>query len=397
MVHPEGFEPTTPCSEDKCSNPLSYGCVYETSYLLLYHFNEIFTIIYCIVNIQTNIPLSQLTTMRIGGNANTVVHITNNEELRQAYQTYKNQGLPIYVIGGGSNLIAHDEGFAGVIVKNEITGIQLIEDTPTSATVKASSGESWDVLVKYTVDAGLAGIEALSGIPGTVGAAPVQNIGAYGQELSDTLLSLEAYDTLNDTFVTLTWEECELSYRNSIFKGREAGRYVITSISLMLRKQPPQPPFYDSLQKYLEAYKLDMENLSVQIIRSAVLAIRLGKLPDPTKRPNSGSFFKNVIVERWKANDLANTHTDMPTFPVDDDRVKIPAGWLIEAVGLKGELLYGMKVHDGNAVVLINESANSYGNLAAAREEIVNRVYKQFGIQLEQEPIELVSLAMDNH
>jgi UDP-N-acetylmuramate dehydrogenase len=329
--------------------------------------------------------------MRIGGNANLVVHVTSKEELRQAYQTYKNHAIPIYVIGGGSNLIAHDEGFAGVIIKNEISGIQLIENTPTSATVKASSGEGWDVLVKYTVDAGLSGIEALSGIPGTVGAAPVQNIGAYGQELSDTLLSLEAYDTQNDTFVTLTWEECELSYRYSIFKGREAGRYVITSISLMLRKQPPQPPFYDSLQKYLESYQLDTENLTVQIIRSAVLAIRQNKLPDPMKRPNSGSFFKNVIVERWKANDLATTHTDMPTFPVDDEHVKIPAGWLIEAVGLKGEVLNGMKVHDGNAVVLINESANSYANLAAAREKIISRVFEKFSIRLEQEPLELSS------
>lgn len=327
--------------------------------------------------------------MRIGGSTNVVVQVTSNEELRKAYQTYKNQGLPIYVIGAGSNLIAHDEGFSGAIIRNVIMGITVLENTPSFAKIKAGSGESWDAFVKYTVDLGFSGIETLSGIPGTVGAAPVQNIGAYGQEISDTLESLEAYDTQTDSFVTLTWEDCEFSYRHSIFRGREAGRYIITSITLSLGKQQPEPPFYDSLQKYLETYAIDMSNVTLPVIRSAVLAIRLSKLPDPTKRPNSGSFFKNAIVEKWKADDLARTYPDMPTFPVDDDHVKIPAGWLIETVGLKGEVLYGMKVHDGNAVVLINESANSYANLSAAREEIVNRVNMQFGIRLEQEPLEL--------
>lgn len=327
--------------------------------------------------------------MRIGGIAQCVIHVTSNKELQDVYQHYKKDGTPMYVIGGGSNLIAHDEGFAGLIIKNEIMGIELLEDTPTTTTVKANCGESWDALVKFTVDKGLSGIEAMSGIPGTVGAAPVQNIGAYGQELGDTFVSLEAYDTQSDNFVTLTWDDCEFSYRHSIFRRKAAGRYIITAVTFMLSKNKPQPPFYDSLQKYLESNNVDMSNLTVQSIRDAVLHIRSVKLPDPTKLPNSGSFFKNVIVENWKANEIRQNHADVPSFVVDIGHVKIPAGWLIERAGLKGHLLHGIKVHKENAVVLINESASSYADLDAARAEIIEEVKSVFDISLEQEPLEL--------
>jgi UDP-N-acetylmuramate dehydrogenase len=266
------------------------------------------------VNVQTNIPLSTLTTMKIGGNANYVAHVTSNVELQQLYQNSKRLGQPIYVIGGGSNLIAHDEGFAGVIIHNQIMGIEILEDTPTSATIAAGGGEVWDNLVKYTVDLNLQGCEAMSGIPGTVGAAPVQNIGAYGQELADTFVSLEAYDTVNDSFVTLKWDDCGFSYRNSIFRSTAAGRYIITRVTLTLNKKRPEPPFYEALEKYLEARQIGTMTVTVQIIREAVLDIRSNKLPDPSRLPNSGSFFKNTIVEKWKADDLLKTYPDMPTY-----------------------------------------------------------------------------------
>lgn len=344
-----------------------------------------------IVKIETNIPLSHLTTMRIGGIAHCVIHVTSNKELRDVYEHYKKDGAPIYVIGGGSNLIAHDEGFAGVIVKNEIMGIEVLENTPKTTTIKANSGESWDELVKFSVDKQLSGIEAMSGIPGSVGAAPVQNIGAYGQELGDTFVSLEAYDTQSKNFVTLSREDCEFSYRHSIFRGKASGRYIITAVTFMLSKNKPQPPFYDSLQKYLESNNIDMTNLTVQSIRDAVLHIRSVKLPDPAKLPNSGSFFKNVIIENWKANEIREKHSDFPSFVVDNGHVKIPAGWLIERAGLKGQLLHGIKVHKENAVVLINESASSYADLDAARTDIIEEVKSVFDIQLEQEPLEIPS------
>lgn len=342
-----------------------------------------------IVNVQTNIPLSTLTTMKIGGNANYVADVTSKHEVQQLYQNSKKINQPVYVIGGGSNLIVHDEGFAGLIIHNCIMGITVAEDTPTATTIVVGAGENWDNLVKYSVDLGLSGIEAMSGIPGTVGAGPVQNIGAYGQEIANTFVSCEAYDTTTDTFVTLTWDDCQFSYRHSIFRGDSAGRYIITSVTLSLTKTTPEPPFYEALDKYLADKQIDPSTVTVQIIRDAVLNIRMNKLPDPKILPNAGSFFKNPIVEKWKADDLLKTYSEMPTYAVDDQHTKIPAGWLIENCQLKGEVIHGMKVHDGNAVVLVNESATGYSDLDAARDQIITAVRDKFQIVLDQEPLEL--------
>ncbi|MDB5183785.1 MAG: murB [Candidatus Saccharibacteria bacterium] len=339
------------------------------------------------MNVQTNIPLSTLTTMKIGGNANYVVDVTTREELRQAYQNAKKLGQQVYIIGSGSNTIAHDEGFNGVIVHNKIPGIKAIVDDHESTTLQAGGGEIWDDLVKYSVDLNLSGIEAMSGIPGTVGAAPVQNIGAYGQELANTFISLDAYDTQTDAFVTLSWEDCSFSYRHSIFRGNAQGRYAITTITLKLYKKLPEPPFYESLQKRFD--ELHITAFTPQTIRENVLAIRADKLPDPTKWPNAGSFFKNAIVESWQVESIRQSNSDVLAFDQGNGKFKIPAGWLIEASDLKGEVLHGMKVHDKNAVVLINESATSYADLAAAREQIITTVRDNFQIVLEQEPLEL--------
>lgn len=327
--------------------------------------------------------------MKIGGNANYVVEITSNEDLQQVYQNSKNLGQPVYVIGSGSNLIARDEGFPGVILHIKIMGIEILDDNPTTTTVAVGAGENWDGFVRQMVERNLQGVEAMSGIPGTVGAAPVQNIGAYGQELADTFVSLEAYDTQTDSFVTLKWGDCKFSYRHSIFRGEAAGRYVITRVILTLNNKQPEPPFYDSLQKYLESREVGAMNVTVQIVREGVLSIRAVKLPDPSQLPNAGSFFKNAIVETWKADDISKNYPNVPVFAVDDKYKKISAGWLIENVDLKGEVLHGMKVHDGNAVVLINQSATGYADLAAAREEIIGKVRDNFQIILEQEPLEL--------
>lgn len=339
------------------------------------------------MKVQTNIPLSTLTTMKLGGNASYVVEVTNHDEVRQAYQNAKKMGKPVYVIGGGSNLIAHDEGFDGVIILMRIAGITTVADEDTATTLQAGGGEKWDTFVEYSVGLGLNGIEAMSGIPGTVGAAPVQNIGAYGQELADTFVSLEAYDTQTDTFVTLSSDDCHFSYRHSIFRGEAAGRYIITSVTLRLFKKLPEPPFYDSLQRRFD--DLSITSYTQQIVRDNVLAIRADKLPDPAKLPNAGSFFKNAIVEDWQANSIKQQYPDVKMFDQGNKMFKIPAGWLIEMSDLKGEVLHGMKVHDDNAVVLINESAHSYADLAAARDEIIGAVRDNFQIYLTQEPLEL--------
>lgn len=339
------------------------------------------------MDIHTNIPLKNFTTMKLGGPARFMVDVRTTDELVTVYRNARSKNLPIFILGGGSNVIAKDEGFSGLVIRIRIPGFETINDDVSTTTIKVGAGESWDQTVKRTVDMRLSGMEALSMIPGTVGGAPVQNIGAYGQEVSETITSLEAYDSKTDTMVTLTNEQCKFSYRNSIFRSTETGRYIITSVTFKLYKSAPQPPFYDALQTYFDQHGISM--FTQQIIRDAVIAIRSEKLPDPGTTPNTGSFFKNAIIENWQLTELTAKYPDIKTYEMGDGRIKIPTGWLIEKVGLKGQVLHGMRVHDKNALVLINESASGYADLAAARDEIIGKVRDTFRIQIEQEPLEI--------
>lgn len=340
------------------------------------------------MNVQTNIALSDYTTMRLGGPARFFAEASTPNELAALYRNAKSVGQRTFIIGGGSNLIAHDEGFDGLVIRNRILGFEIIADDASSTTIKLGAGEEWDSVVKRTVDMNLSGISAMSAIPGTVGAAPVQNVGAYGQEIADVFVSLEAYDIQNDKFVTLDWDNCHFSYRDSIFRSEAKGRYGIVSVTVKLYKTAPVPPFYAALQKYLDLHNIT--TYTPQIIRDAVTAIRASKLPDPKILPNSGSFFKNAIVEGWVYNDLKAAYPDMPAFQMDEAHYKIPSGWLIEQAEFKGKVMHGIKVHDDNALVLVNQSASGYQDLANARKEIIMRVQDTFKITLEQEPLEII-------
>lgn len=339
------------------------------------------------MDIHTNIPLKNYLTMKLGGPARFMTTATTPEELASICRNARSQSLPFFILGGGSNVVARDDVYNGIVIRNRILGFEVLEDSPASVTVKIGAGENWDETVAKTVQMGLSGIEAMSAIPGTVGAAPVQNVGAYGQEIADTLVRLEAYDSQENRFVVLENADCGFSYRHSMFRGDQAGRYAIITITLHLYKAAPQPPFYTALQKYLEEHSITLYTPGV--IRDAVTAIRADKLPDPNRLPNTGSFFKNAIIETWQLDDLRKTWPDIPAFELGEKQVKIPTGWLIEQAGLKGQLLHGMRVHDKNALVLINESATSYSDLAAARSEIIGKVRDMFRITIEQEPLEI--------
>lgn len=325
--------------------------------------------------------------MKLGGNARFMADASTKEELASLCRNAKNQQLKIVILGGGSNTLVHDEGFDGIIIRNRIPEKTILQDDASSTTIRFGGGESWDGAVAFAVDRSLSGIEALSAIPGTVGAAPVQNIGAYGQELADTFVELEAYDIEEDRFVTLDAEGCQFSYRHSIFRGDAAGRYAITAVTLKLYKSVPQPPFYPALERYFTDHNITI--FTPQVLRDAVTAIRADKLPDPNERPNTGSFFKNAIVEDWQLNELLTQYPDMPHFDFGNKTYKVPTGWLIEQAGFKGKLLHGMRVHDKNCLVLINESASSYNDLAAARDEIAGAVRDMFRVTIVQEPLEL--------
>lgn len=339
------------------------------------------------MDIHTNIPLKNYTTMRLGGSTRFMADAKTPDDIAQIYLNASSQNIPVFILGGGSNTIVRDEGYQGIVVRNRIPGFEIIDEDTIGITIKIGAGENWDEVVKRSVEMNLSGIEALSSIPGTAGAAPVQNIGAYGQEISETLLSVDAYDSKNRQFVTLSNEACKFSYRHSIFRGEETGRYAIISITLKLYKSPPSPPFYDALQRYFNKHGTTI--FTPTVVRDAVKDIRKEKLPDPSERPNAGSFFKNAIIDEWLLNELLVEYPDIPHYDMGNKQSKIPTGWLIEHAGLKGTLHHGMRVHDKNCLVLINESATSYQDLAEAREEIANAVRDIFRISIEQEPLEL--------
>ena len=339
------------------------------------------------MDVMTNISLKQYTTMKLGGEARYMATADSASDVVSLYRNARKENLPIFVLGGGSNVITHDEVFEGIVLLNKIKGFEIISETDETTDVKIGAGEVWDEVVEKTIGLGLQGVEAMSGIPGTAGAAPVQNVGAYGQEIADTLISLEAYDSKTDTIVTISADECDFSYRNSIFRDKEKGRYCILNITLRLNKAEPKPPYYASLQRYID--ENDIREVNLSVIRVAVLNIRSEKLPDPAELPSAGSFFKNALVEKWKLEELQKEYNDIPNYAMSDGRYKIPTGWLIDKAGLRGYRSHGMRVYEKNALVLVNDSATGYDDLAAIREEIVQIVFDKFGIKIEQEPLEL--------
>lgn len=334
------------------------------------------------MQILENIPISSITTMRIGGIARYVIYVKNALEVEQAYLFAQVKRLPVYVLGTGANTIGHDEGFPGVIIISEIKGIKKEPQPDGSVIVRGGSGLIWDEFVASTCAMNLTGIEALSAIPGKLGAAPVQNIGAYGQEIASVLAEVKAYDTQNNAMVTLRKEDLNFSYRKSIFNNDAKHRYFITEVVVQLQPGHLTPPFYPSLQKYLD--ERGITDYSPQKIREAVSAIRAAKLPDPKIIPSSGSFFKNIVLT---PNDILQA--EAKGIPVWNQ--KINTGWLIEQCGLKGKVLHGMRVSNKAALILINDSATGYDDLAAARTEIQEVVRKKFGYQIEQEPEEIPS------
>jgi len=325
--------------------------------------------------------------MKLGGEARYMATADSASDVVSLYRNARKENLPIFVLGGGSNVITHDEVFEGIVLLNKIKGFEIISETDETTDVKIGAGEVWDEVVEKAIGLGLQGVEAMSGIPGTAGAAPVQNVGAYGQEIADTLISLEAYDSKTDTIVTISANECDFSYRNSIFRDKEKGRYCILNITLQLNKAEPKPPYYASLQKYID--ENDIREVNLSVIRVAVLNIRSEKLPDPAELPSAGSFFKNALVEKWKLEELQKEYSDIPNYAMSDGRYKIPTGWLIDKAGLRGYRSHGMRVYEKNALVLVNDSATGYDDLAAIREEIVQIVFDKFGVKIEQEPLEL--------
>ena len=335
---------------------------------------------------KQNVHISTLTTMRLGGPAHYLLEIESAECVHDAYRFANEQGLSTYVIGGGSNIIGQDDGFDGVILLNKIAGLDVLTQTSDELLLCVGSGEELDAVVNYAVDRSWCGIEALAAIPGTVGGAVMQNAGAYGQEISDVLVSVEVYDIARETCITIEVEHLDLSYRRSIFNTSARGRYFIVSATLRLHKREIEGELYWSLQAYLNEHGITDRHPTT--VRDAVAAIRAVKLPDPAVQASSGSFFKKITVREEDIESLCEQFPGIPIYLIGGCW-EIASGWLIEQCGLKGKLLHGMRVSDKAALILINESAHSYKDLAAARAEIVSAVQERFGFILQQEPEEI--------
>lgn len=338
------------------------------------------------MNIQENVDLSAHSTMRLGGKARWLAEVSSEEEVRELVEWAKAKQAAFLIIGDGSNIVWRDEGFPGLIIVNCLRGRKLLSEDENGATIWVAGGEKWDDVVAWTVEKGWGGIEFLSKIPGTAGAAPVQNIGAYGAELADTLVEVEAFDTQSVAFGGIAKEACGFAYRTSRFKDTDKGRFLITGIVLRLTKSQPAPPFYESLQAYFDEHKIT--DYSRETIRDAVTAIRSVKLPDPSVVNNNGSFFTNPIIPAEQFEKLKSKYPDIKGWPASDGPTKVAAGWLVEQAGFKGvhDPETGMATWPAQSLVLVNEHAKNTANLLAFKQKIVSKVDELFGIVLEQEP-----------
>lgn len=331
--------------------------------------------------------------MRLGGTAAYVAVVSSRQEVAEAYNWAADKNVPVIMIGGGSNIFWKDVGFNGLVLVNKIMGFDIYSEDDENVYITVGAGENWDQVVERAVATGKSGLEYLSLIPGTAGGAPIQNIGAYGHELSETLVSVEAFDTTTRSFINIPSIECGLGYRTSRFKrGQDRGRFLLTGLTIHLVKPQPQTSYYHWLEEYF--VQNNITNPTVADIRKGVVHIRMSRLPDPTTVANNGSFFANPIISAEKYHELIESHPKLSAWPsrcfwdLPDGTYKVAAGALLEYLGFKGvkDPETGMATWPNQALVLINEQAKSTADLLKFKQKIVDKVEEAFGIHLEQEP-----------
>lgn len=336
-------------------------------------------------------PLAPLTTLQVGGPARFFVETTSERDIKRALEFAASESLPVIVLGGGSNILVSDAGFDGLVIRICLKGIVRMSasDSRGRVLVTAQAGEVWDDLVEYAVEQDLAGLECLSGIPGLVGGTPIQNVGAYGQEVSETLVAVRCRDRESGRIVTLSAEDCAFSYRGSVFNSTLAGRYIVLSVSFALQPGGPPKLVYKDLREHFQERPATLAEA-----RAAVLDIRRAKsmVIDPTD-PNSrsaGSFFKNPIVEGPKLSAIAAAAGTpaVPHFDAGGGMVKVPAAWLIENAGFyKGYALGNAGISSKHALALVNRGGASAADIVRLKDEITAAVRAKFAIDLAPEPI----------
>ena len=338
--------------------------------------------------------LSNFTTLKVGGPAQKIVHAHTEDELVEFVKAADKAGEQVLILGGGSNLLISDAGFAGTVIRVESKGNALDYDACSGGMIEVSAGEDWDKFVALTIEKGFADLESLSGIPGTIGGAPIQNIGAYGHEVSETIARVKAYDRTKGEITTFTNEQCRFSYRNSVFKAA-AGRYVILNVTFQLRKGEQSLPItYAELAKFLAINIGD--RAPVVEVRKAVLQLRgrKGMLIDAgdVNSNSAGSFFVNPILNKEIADKLP---ADAPRWPQTDGRVKTSAAWLMEHAGVnKGEKLAGAQISNKHVLALTNSGSATAGDIVELAKRARAKVFEKFGVKLEAE-VQLVGLDLN--
>jgi len=331
------------------------------------------------MSLQENISLRSHNTFGIDVKTKKLATVKNVNELKNILS---NNLLPLCILGGGSNIL-FTKDFDGLIIKNELKGIQLINENDTEIYLKVASGEVWHEFVLFCIENNYCGIENLSLIPGSVGASPMQNIGAYGVEVKDFITEVEAMHLKSLKITYFSTNDCEFDYRSSIFKTKEKGNYFITSVTFRLNKQPNINTSYGAIQSELEAKGIS--NPTIKDVSDAVIRIRESKLPNPKEIGNAGSFFKNPSVSNEKAEALKNEFPAIPNYPQNNGTTKIAAGWLIEQCGFKGKTFGNYGVHKNQALVLVNYGGAQGKDIYALSETIIDAVQQKFGILLERE------------
>jgi UDP-N-acetylmuramate dehydrogenase len=326
--------------------------------------------------------LLDLNTFHMDIKAQWFASFSSKAELRALLADRRVTEEPLLILGGGSNIL-FTEDFEGVVLKNNIKGIHTAEETNDTILVDVGAGENWHQFVLHAVSNGWAGIENLSLIPGSVGASPIQNIGAYGVEVKDVIASVEAVNIETKESRQFSNGECQFGYRDSIFKREEKGKWVITKVRFALRKNATLNTTYGAIKDTLD--KMGISVPSIADVSQAVISIRRSKLPDPTQIGNAGSFFKNPEISVKQFASLKETYPNMVSYPIDASKVKVPAGWLIETAGWKGKNFGTYGVHKDQALVLVNYGNADGNDIKQLAQSIKHSIWETFGIQLETE------------
>ena len=338
------------------------------------------------MNIENNISLKDLNTFGIDVYAKQFAKFKSIDELKECFAPKKPQTSNLkpqtLILGGGSNIL-FTKNIEGLVLKNEITGIEKINEDTDHMYIKAGAGENWHRFVLYCLEHNYAGVENLALIPGNVGASPMQNIGAYGVEIKDVFHSLEAFDIEEKKMIVFDKAACAFGYRESIFKNKYKGRFIITSVTYKLSKKPVFNTSYGAIEAELE--KMKAPGLNIQAIAQAVINIRSGKLPDPKIIGNAGSFFKNPEIENDQFEKLKNDFPNIIGYKLDNGHVKLAAGWIIEQCGWKGYRKGDAGCHEKQALVLVNYGNAKGSEIFDLSTEILASVNKKFGVKLERE------------